>query len=206
MFLLLLTKNYSGALLWKNWLTWYNHSVIASVQWLKRGWGALLINRSRLLLNICFSSHACFLESPQQCWPLMVFTFVFWIPSLAVGEQDVAHGETPLSRHSPSVISCLLLSHPSFLQFDCYLSLICKNWYFCAKETLWMLLYLSDSGTFVLQDHMCSDQVVSKIFLLQGFYESGLMSWIRLYELKIYIFLYSCVLYILVCFIIRWKY
>lgn len=58
-----------------------------------------------------------------------------------------------------------------------------------------MLLQLSDSGTSVLQDHMCSNQVVSKIFLLQGFHESGLMSWIRLYELKIYLF------YILVCFV-----
>lgn len=57
-----------------------------------------------------------------------------------------------------------------------------------------MLLQLSDSGTSVSQDHMHSDQVVSKIFLLQGFYESSLMSWIRLYELKIYTF------YILVCF------
>lgn len=58
-----------------------------------------------------------------------------------------------------------------------------------------LLLQLSDSGTSVLQDHMHSDQVVSKIFLLQGFYESGLMSWIRLYELKFSGF------YILVCFV-----
>lgn len=57
-----------------------------------------------------------------------------------------------------------------------------------------MLLQLSDSGISVLQDHRHSDQVVSNYFLLQGFYESGLMSWIRLYELKMYNF------YILVCF------
>lgn len=60
-----------------------------------------------------------------------------------------------------------------------------------------MLLQLSDSGISVLQDHRHSDQVVSNFFLPQGFYESGLMSWIRLYELKMYNF------YILVCFMMK---
>lgn len=58
-----------------------------------------------------------------------------------------------------------------------------------------MLLQLSDSGTSVSQDHVHSDQVVSKLFLLQGFCESGLMSWIRLYELKMYNFCILMCLY-----------
>lgn len=45
------------------WLGTIIHSLWMYSHW--RGWGALLINRSRLLLNTSFSSHACFLESLQ---------------------------------------------------------------------------------------------------------------------------------------------